>query len=147
MTRIWRYSYKRLYSVQGAWGFAIFVLWNFAHALHINFARVLVHWKTYLQEGTMTVVQACVNGELYSPHPLPQSGHERPAATPVLQGLFQDLFNTLQGKFHLCIPRKGIARPHCSVPFSTFMRLWAINMFPKSVHIFYCSRRGIGMIV
>ncbi len=37
-------------------------------------------------------------------------------------------------------PRKGIARPQS--PFSTFMCLWAIYIFPESVHIFFCSQVG-----
>ncbi len=50
------------------------------------------------------------------------------------------MYTALQRKFHLCIPRKGIARPQSQI--STPMYLWAINIFPKSVHIFSCSRIG-----
>ncbi len=46
---------------------------------------------------------------------------------------------TLQRKSHLCIPKKGIS---LSGPISTFMYLWAIDIFPASVHIFSFSRVG-----
>ncbi len=44
------------------------------------------------------------------------------------------LQHTLQQKSHFCISFLGIARPQSR--FSTFMCLWAIYIFPGSVHIF-----------
>ncbi len=50
------------------------------------------------------------------------------------------LSSGLQRKSHLCIPRKGIARRQSKYPHSKC--LWAIYIFPGSVHIFSCSRIG-----
>ncbi len=46
----------------------------------------------------------------------------------------------LHRKSHLCSRRKGIARPQSQFPH--FMCLWEIYIFPRSVHIFSCSRIG-----
>ncbi len=45
---------------------------------------------------------------------------------------------TLQRNFDLCIPRKGTARTQ--YPIFAFMCLWAIYIFPQSVHLFSWSR-------
>ncbi len=56
----------------------------------------------------------------------------------IIRGPMQCFHDTLQRKSHLCIPRKGIARP--PVTISTFMCLRAIYIFSRSFHIFSCSR-------
>ncbi len=43
-------------------------------------------------------------------------------------------------KTHLYILRKAIARPQSQFPHAWC--LWAIYIFPESVHIFFCSRVG-----
>ncbi len=64
-----------------------------------------------------------------------------PPANTSLHSLF--VYTTLQGKSHLCIAFLGIARPQSQFPL--LMCLWAIYIFPGSVHhIFPCSRIGIG---
>ncbi len=47
----------------------------------------------------------------------------------------------LQRKSDLCTPRKETARPQSQFPHSCFC-LWAIYIFPRSVHLFSCSRLG-----
>jgi hypothetical protein len=42
-----------------------------------------------------------------------------------------------QKKLDLCIPRKGTAQPQSQFPHS-----WVYERFPRSVHLFYCSRKG-----
>ncbi len=52
--------------------------------------------------------------------------------------LEQSIGAELQRKSHLCIPFLGIARPQFQFPHS--LGLWAIYIFPGSVHIFNCSK-------
>jgi hypothetical protein len=44
-------------------------------------------------------------------------------------------------KSHLCIPRKGIARPQSQFPYSCVCERY-IYIFPRLVHIYTCSRIG-----
>ncbi len=50
----------------------------------------------------------------------------------------------LQTRSDLCIPRNETAR--ASFPISTFMFLWAIYIFPRSVHLFCCSKIGRSIV-
>ncbi len=87
------------------------------------------------------VIEISMVGKSYVhlPPPIPRS-------LPLLKLLpakmtnLKDNFSTLQRKSHLCIPRKGSARPQS--PIYTFICLWAIYIFPGSVHIFSCGRIG-----
>ncbi len=49
------------------------------------------------------------------------------------------IYSNTTTKIPFCIPRKGIARPQSQFPH-TFMCLWAIYIFPGSVHIFGIGR-------
>ncbi len=53
------------------------------------------------------------------------------------------LLHALYRKSNICIPRKGIARPQFQF---LFMFLWAIYIFPGSVHIFGCSKIDIPIL-
>jgi hypothetical protein len=60
------------------------------------------------------------------------------ACTVLVISMLGHCNQTLQGKSHLCtsLPGNCVA----SVPISKFKCLWAIYIFPGSVHIFPCSR-------
>ena len=49
--------------------------------------------------------------------------------------------STLQRRFELCIPGNQTARPCSQFPYS-YVHLWAIYIFPGSVHLFSCSQIG-----
>jgi hypothetical protein len=53
---------------------------------------------------------------------------------------FKD-YCTLQRNFNLCIPRKGTARPRSQFPHPCVCER-SIHIFPRSAHLFSCSRIG-----